>query len=105
MKSMFPQYNPNAPLSQQQYYNGISNNFSRPRYKPANISLDISPAPEIDRALGPKTVPADVHDFPAGVLDPVEIEYSSLAQLKDLWEAANGQRPDITGVFNLRVER
>ncbi|KAL3466273.1 hypothetical protein BJX64DRAFT_251256 [Aspergillus heterothallicus] len=104
MRSMFPQFNPAAPLSQQQYSHGISNNFSRPRVRP---SLEIqTTVPEIDRVLGPKTVPADVHDFPANALDPVEIQYSSLAQLKSLWDITNGQKLDnTTGTFNLRMER
>ncbi|KAL2818858.1 hypothetical protein BJX63DRAFT_44169 [Aspergillus granulosus] len=104
MKSIFPQFNPAAPLSQQQYNKGISNNFSRPRVRP---SLEIqTTVPEIDRVLGPKTVPADVHDFPADVLDPVEIQYSSLAQLKRLWDITNGQKLDnASGTFNLRMER
>ncbi|KAL6240016.1 hypothetical protein BDW75DRAFT_235846 [Aspergillus navahoensis] len=94
IRSMFPQFNPNTPLSQQQYNSRISNNFSRPRHRPAELRLDITPAPEIDRVLGPNTVPADVHDFPTSMLSPVEIQYSSLEQLKALWDAANGQRAD-----------
>jgi hypothetical protein len=104
MKSIFPQFNPTAPLNPQQYTNGVSNNFSRPRYRP---SLEIqTTVPEIDRVLGPKTVPADVHDFPADVLDPVEIQYSTLAQLKNLWDITNGQKlAGASSSFNLRMER
>ncbi|KAL3453343.1 hypothetical protein BJX65DRAFT_121473 [Aspergillus insuetus] len=104
MKSIFPQFNPAAPLNQQQYTNGVSNNFSRPRYRP---SLEIqTTVPEIDQVLGPKTVPADVHDFPADVLDPVEIQYSTPAQLKNLWDITNGQKlAGASGRFNLRMER
>ncbi|KAL4870939.1 hypothetical protein BDV12DRAFT_164951 [Aspergillus spectabilis] len=105
MKSIFPQFNPNAPLSQQQHNGRSSSNFSRPR-RPTGLKLNITPVPEIDRALGPKTVPADVHDFPAGVLSPVEIHHSSPEQLRALWEAANGQRADnLPGSFILRMER
>lgn len=83
MKSMFPRYNPNVSLSEQQYY----------------------PA-EIDRALGPKTVPASVMNFPLGALEPDEVHYASAAELQGLWEAANGQRPqDLSGTFNLRMAR
>ncbi|KAL4817968.1 hypothetical protein BDW67DRAFT_20311 [Aspergillus spinulosporus] len=106
IKSMFPQFNPNAPLNQQQYNDRISNNFSRPRHRPARLKLDITPAPEIDRVLGPKTVPADVHNFPPSMLSPVEIQYSSPEQLKTLWEAANGQRVDnLSKTYTLRMER
>ncbi|KKK21554.1 hypothetical protein P175DRAFT_0508411 [Aspergillus ochraceoroseus IBT 24754] len=104
MRSIFPRFNPDAPLGQQQYCNGVSQNFSRPRTRPAE--LDLSQAPEIDRALGPKTVPASVLDFPAGLLDPVDVVYSSTAELRGLWEAANGQRPEgIGGNFSLRMQR
>ncbi|KAI9371851.1 hypothetical protein BJX61DRAFT_543254 [Aspergillus egyptiacus] len=106
MKSIFPRFNPDAPLTQQQYRHGVSNSFSRPRPRPPKLSLDITPAPEIDRVLGPRTVPADIVDFPAGIQDPVEVQYSTPAQLKNLWEAANGQRHDnIEKNFNLRMER
>ncbi|KAL5000286.1 hypothetical protein BDV10DRAFT_40910 [Aspergillus recurvatus] len=106
IRSMFPQFNSNAPLSQQQYNNRISNNFSRPCHRPAGLRLDVTPAPEIDRVLGPKTVPADVHDFPPSMLSPVEIQYSSLEQLKALWNAANGQRADdISKACTLQMER
>jgi hypothetical protein len=103
---MFPQFNPDAPLNQQQYNDRISNNFSRPRPRPAGLKLDITPVPEIDRVLGPKTVPADVHNFPPSMLSPVGIQYSSLEQLKTLWEAANGQRADnLSKAYTLRMER
>ncbi|KAB8259179.1 hypothetical protein BDV32DRAFT_159424 [Aspergillus pseudonomiae] len=102
MRSIFPQYNPNVPLSQQQYYPQLSTNTRTHRPK----ELPFTPPPEIDRALGPKTVPASVMNFPAGVLDQVEIQYSSTTELRSLWEAANGQRPqDLAGNFNLRVAR
>ncbi|RDW86856.1 uncharacterized protein DSM5745_03498 [Aspergillus mulundensis] len=106
IKSMFPQFNPNAPLNHEQYNNRVSNNFSRPRHRPAGLRLDITPAPEIDRVLGPNTVPADVHDFPFSILSPVEIQYSSPEQLRILWDTTNGQRADnLSKAFTLRMER
>ncbi|KAL4781841.1 hypothetical protein BJX76DRAFT_369551 [Aspergillus varians] len=106
MKSIFPQLSPNAPLGQQQNNSGTSSNFSRPRHRPAGLRLDITPAPDIDRALGPKTVPADVYDFPTSILSPAGIQYSTHEQLRGLWETANGQRADILPeAFNLRMER
>jgi hypothetical protein len=102
MKSIFPRYDPNVPLSQQKYYPQLPNSPQgrRPR------ALTLSPQPEIDRTLGPKTVPASVMDFPTDVLDQVEVRYSSTEELKDLWEAANGQRPkDLAETYNLRVAR
>ncbi|KAI9928894.1 hypothetical protein ASPWEDRAFT_25260 [Aspergillus wentii DTO 134E9] len=102
MRSMFPRYNPDVPLSQQQYYPNSSNETSRA--KPRGLTL--SPAPEIDDSLGPKTVPASIMNFPTGVLDSVEMQYSSAAELKGLWEAANGQRPqNPIGTYNLCMAR
>ncbi|RMJ24647.1 conserved proline-rich protein [Aspergillus sp. HF37] len=103
LKSIFPRYDFNIPLSQQKYY-PQSSNGPRTRSKPRELTL--SPAPAIDQVLGPKTVPASATDFPAGPLDSPEIRYSSPSELKSLWEAANGQRPqDLSGTFNLRMER
>ncbi|RAH85315.1 hypothetical protein BO86DRAFT_188420 [Aspergillus japonicus CBS 114.51] len=104
MRSMFPQYNPQLPLNQQAYYSQASDHTPRNYSRPSNILL--SPAPEIDQALGPKTVPASVLNFPSGVLDTPEMRYSSVEELKSLWEAANGQRPQtMPETFNLRLQR
>lgn len=114
MRSIFPRYNPNIPLNQQHYY-PQSQPQPQPqlsklppfRHKPKPPDLTLSPEPEIDRDLGPKTVPASVMDFPAGVRDSgeMEIRYSSVDELKRLWEVANGQRPEGLGEFNLRLSR
>lgn len=102
MKSIFPRYNPHVPLSQQQYYPQPTN---PPRSRQNPRGLTLTPAPEIDRALGPKTVPASVLNFPTDALEPLEVQYSSAAQLKGLWEVANGQRALILSLAggNLRV--
>ncbi|PYI02272.1 hypothetical protein BO78DRAFT_400674 [Aspergillus sclerotiicarbonarius CBS 121057] len=100
MKPRVPRYNFDLPSNQQHpepSYNG-HHYYPRPDMVPP-------PAPEIDQALGPRTVPASVMNFPAGVLDPVET-YSSQEELQSLWEVANGQRPqNLPGTFNLRIER
>ncbi|PYH74783.1 uncharacterized protein BO88DRAFT_460477 [Aspergillus vadensis CBS 113365] len=101
MKSTFPRYNYDLPMNQQHYYPepSFNSHWELPR------SETETPPPEIDRALGPKTVPASVLNFPAGVLDPVE-RYSTQEELQSLWEIANGQRPQsLPGTFNLCVDR
>lgn len=104
MRSTFPRYNPNLPLNQQEYYPQLSNRHSRRHQKPNGLCLP--PEPEIDRALGPKTVPASVMNFPLGILESVEVQYSSAVELQGLWEAANGQRPeDLSRCLNLRLTR
>jgi hypothetical protein len=104
MKSIFPRYDPNVPLSRQQYYPQASG--SPPRTRPNLRGLTLTPEPEIDRSLGPKTVPASVLNFPTDMLEPLEVHYSSAAELKSLWEVANGQRlQNLMGTFNMRMHR
>ncbi|PYH42363.1 uncharacterized protein BP01DRAFT_346876 [Aspergillus saccharolyticus JOP 1030-1] len=104
MRSMFPRYDPQLPLNQQAYYPQLSAHTPRNYSRPSHIHL--SPAPEIDQALGPKTVPASVLNFPLGVLDAPEMRYSSAEDLVSLWEAANGQRPqNMPETFYLRLQR
>ncbi|OJZ89383.1 hypothetical protein ASPFODRAFT_182334 [Aspergillus luchuensis CBS 106.47] len=101
MKSTFPRYNYDLSMNQQHYYPEPSFN---PHWELSRSETE-TPPPEIDRALGPKTVPASVLNFPAGVLDPVE-RYSTQEELQSLWEIANGQRPQsLPGTFNLCVDR
>ncbi|KAJ5240007.1 hypothetical protein N7468_004626 [Penicillium chermesinum] len=123
MRSMFPQFDPSIPLNQQigrpQVYDS-----PQPAASPASTKkarrpkLTINPASNstpvasltsstnIDQVLGPKTVPASVLNFPTGVLEPEEVQYSSAQELGTLWEAANGQRPErLSNKINLRLTR
>ncbi|KAJ5887824.1 hypothetical protein N7495_007865 [Penicillium taxi] len=105
MKSMFPQFDPKVPLNQQKYLSQMVNDdlSTKTSRKP---QLTLSPTSNIDQFLGPKTVPASIVNFPTGVMEPEEIQYSSNQELELLWEAANGQRPqDIDGAFNLRLTK
>lgn len=104
MRSIFPRFDPNKPVDKQKYRPQISSNASMAN--PPKPQLTISPTSEIDQILGPKTVPASVLDFPAGILEPEEPRYSSMQELEILWEAANGQRPqNLSGTFNLLMSR
>lgn len=102
---MFPQFDSKVPLNKQN--NRLSMATQAPTAKPSRKpQLTLSPTSEIDQVLGPKTVPASVVNFPTGVLEPEEIQYSSPQELEMLWEAANGQRPqNLFGTFNLRMTR
>lgn len=107
--SMFPQYNPNLPLNKQAYFpqNRDSNNTSLEGTSSANGVYRETHVPptEVDAALGPKTVPASVFNFPSGALSP-RVQYSTAEDLVTLWESANGQELQETlGTFNLRAER
>lgn len=51
-------------------------------------------------------MPASVMNFPPGILESVEVQYSSTVELQGLWEAANGQRPEnLSKNLNLRLTR
>lgn len=102
MRSIFPRYNPNLPLAQQRYYpdpaRGASPTnlprevVSKAEYSPSMYSP--GSAGKISKhgyAEGPKTAPASVFNFPAGVLDKTIAEYSTMEELAGLWDAANGQ--------------
>lgn len=102
---MFPQFDPNMLLNKQNYNPQVP--VEAPAAKPRRPQLTLStPSSDIDQALGPKTVPASVLNFPTGVLEPEEIRYSSPQELELLWEAANGQRAqNLCGTFNMRMTR
>ena len=45
-------------------------------------------------------------NFPAGVLEPEEVKFSTPQELELLWDAANGQRPqNLDGTFKLRLTK
>jgi hypothetical protein len=106
IRSMFPRYNHELPLNQQDYYPQNAGPGSRPLpASPPNAAQSIPPA-EVDAMLGPKTVPASILNFPTDILSSHEVRYSSAEELLNLWETANGQRlHDSLGTFNLRMER
>lgn len=105
---MFPTYNPNLPLSQQQYYPQRQACLqgqvaSREEYSPNLTSPSV-----LDKVLGgAKTAPSSVLDFP---MDDIVInknpQFSSTRELETLWDATNGHEPDstLTG-FDLQMSR
>ncbi|KAJ5428763.1 hypothetical protein N7445_010217 [Penicillium cf. griseofulvum] len=106
MRSMFPQFDPKLPFNQQVYHPRLP---EPPRpvkssRKPPNLTLSTNT--DIDHVLGPKTVPASVLNFPTSALESEEVTYSSMEELKMLWETANGQRTrDLVGTLNLRMTK
>jgi len=102
---MFPQFDARLPFNKQNLNPPMPTEL--PAANPRRPRLTLStPSSDIDQALGPKTVPASVLNFPVGVLEPEEIRYSSPQELELLWEAANGQRAqNLVGTFNMRMTR
>lgn len=66
---------------------------------------DTLPEPEIDRAVGRKSVPESTMEAPIEELDS-GVKCSTATELQGLWKAANGQRPE-NGLkrFNMRFSR
>jgi hypothetical protein len=107
MRSMFPTYNPNLPLSQQQYYPQRQTSLrgqvaSREEYSPRLASPS-----QLDEVLGgAKTAPSSVLDFPMDDLAIKATQFSSNQELDRLWEATNGQEPDAAlQAFDLQMSR
>ena len=115
IRSMFPRYNPGVPLTKQSYYpqqshrtrssqtqNLPERSISRNDYSPSVASVS-----RIDEIVGgPKTAPASVLNFPTDALEVEPLHISTVQELGVLWEAANGQGPEVANEsFNLHFSR
>ena len=108
IRSMFPTYNPTVPLNQQSYYpqrpfparmSSIARNLPRQEYR-SSLSTPI------DRAMGVRTAPASVLNFPPDVMSISEPQYSSHRELEKLWEASHGMEPsNLLKTFDLEMSR
>lgn len=108
IRSMFPTFNPNVPLSQQNYYpqrpyptrmSSIARNLSREDYR-SSISTPI------DRAMGIMTAPPSVLNFQSDVMSISEPQLSSHKELEKLWEASHGMEPNgLLKTFDLEMAR
>ncbi|KAI9759497.1 MAG: hypothetical protein M1835_000362, partial [Candelina submexicana] len=101
MRSIFPRYNPNVPLSQQRY---VPAQISPTHIQKEHISkLEYPPKKYV---ACPATAPASTTAFPADALTKPQTQYSSLTELTNLWEAANGQSTKETNrTFTLQMSR
>jgi hypothetical protein len=108
IRSMFPTFNPNVSLSQQAYYpqrpfptrmSSIARNLSRDEYRS-------SMSTPIDRAMGNRTAPASILNFPSDVMSISEPQFSSHRELEKLWEASHGMDPSkLLKSFDLEMAR
>ena len=108
IRSMFPTYNPTVPLQQQSYYpqrpfptrmSSIARNLSREEYR-SSVSTPI------DRAIGARSAPASVLNFPQDVMSIGEPQYSSHRELEKLWDATHGMEPsNVLRSFDLEMAR
>jgi len=98
MRSIFPRYNPNLPLSQQRYHpnpaNASPNNLpreviSKAEYSPSLYSPGSAGAMGREgRAEMPKTTRS------GDASRTTMVNYSTIGELGSLWEAANGHSSD-----------
>ena len=103
MRSMFPRFDPNVPLSQQKYYPNMDrvprapvwtdDSFTRPEYSPSLYSQPGSPEavssrgkskPAASLLTSPNDVSTDLQKQPTPSLSTPE-------ELVDIWSIANGQ--------------
>lgn len=111
MRSIFPQYNPAVPLSQQNYRPTQASLthipaaiISKEPYSPSLYSTG-SPG-QASPGRGCLSAPSTITSFPAGVLNNHRPRFSSLEELVGLWEAANGQGTEEMGrMFALKMSR
>lgn len=107
MRSMFPTFNPNLPLSQQPYYPQRDTSLqgqvvSREEYSPHLVSPS-----QMDEVLGGvKTAPSSIINFPMDDAAFKIPRFSSPQELDKLWEATNGQEPELVlAGFDLQMSR
>ncbi|KAG5299012.1 hypothetical protein I7I50_07752 [Histoplasma capsulatum G186AR] len=97
MRSIFPRYDPNVPLSQQQYYP----QRSRPNDLPREVisRCDYSQSVASPQSASSRTMRESTQLAAAA-------KVTSSQQLTRLWEAANGEGPQPElGTFHLRISK
>jgi hypothetical protein len=106
IRSMFPTYNPSVRLSQQQYFPQRATDVQRENVSREDYIPSRSPS-RLDEALGPRTAPASIVDFPVDIFAKREPTFSSIPELERLWAATNGGHDPETmvGDFDLRMSR
>ena len=106
IRSMFPTYNPSIRLSQQHYFPQRATDIQRENVSREDYIPSRSPS-RLDEALGPRTAPASIVDFPIDIFAKREPTFSSVPELERLWAATNGGHDPETlaGDFDLRMSR
>lgn len=106
IRSMFPTYNPSIRLSQQQYFPQRATDIQRENVSREEYIPSRSPS-RLDEALGPRTAPASIVNFPMDIFAKKEPTFSSVPELEKLWAATNGGHDPETviGDFDLRMSR
>lgn len=113
IRSIFPRYDPAVPLAHQNYRptqasptNIAPQHISKEPYSPSLYSAAGSPG-RPSPGHGCLSAPSALTSFPAAIVaEQHRPRFSSLEELVDLWEAANGQVTPETGKqFALKMSR
>lgn len=107
MRSMFPTYNPNLPLSQQPYYPQREASLQGQVVSREEYSPHLTSPSQLDEVLGGvKTAPSSVLEFPMEDVALKAPRFSSAQELDRLWEATNGQDAEAApSGFDLQMSR
>jgi hypothetical protein len=108
-RSMFPRYNPNVPLNQQNYYPQRTFPQRQSSLSPSTVSrreYQNTIATPIDRQLGSRTRPPSVVNFHDTLSISEAPQFSSHRELEKLWEASHGTEPSsLIKSFDLEMNR
>lgn len=110
MRSIFPRYNPNLPLSQQRYYPDPAN------ASPTNLPRDVISKAEYSPSLyspgsaggvGREGKAEVIRMTPLGNASATTVvKYSTVEELGNMWEAANGQSSrKLPECINMQISR
>lgn len=90
IRSIFPRYNPNIPLTRQDYYPTQAS----PAHIPKTVISKAPYSPGLDSRMGsPLSAPPTVGRFPRGIQDvPRQPKVATTEELKELWKVTNGWR-------------
>lgn len=110
MRSIFPRYNPNLPLSQQSYHpdpaSASPTNLPREVISKAEYSPSLY-SPGSASGVGRQGKAEMLRMTPLGnASDTTVVRYSTIEELGSLWEAANGQSShETSGCIRMQMSR
>ena len=107
LRSMFPVYNPQVPLSQQSYYPQRQTSLQTRLQPRLDYGSRVGTPSQCDLVTGGlRTAPASIYNSPMDVSSIPDTSFSSPRELEKLWVASHGMEanPDV-GSFNLEMAR
>lgn len=107
LRSMFPVYNPNVPLSQQSYYPQRQQSLQSRTLPKGLYSVRAMTPSQVDIATGGvRTAPPSINGSAVELASIPDTTFSSPKELEKLWRATHGMEPSPEiGSFNLEMAR